>query len=312
MNRSALYRCWPIVLAGTLAGCSIKNYAINSLADGLAGVSTTFTSDDDVELVADALPFGLKLYESLLAETPDHRGLLLTTASGFTQYAIGFLQEEAFVLEDSDLLRARHLRARASKLCLRGRAYAFRGLELNHPGMSQALLAGRTEVLGQATEDDVAFLYWAGVSWAGALSVDKGDLDLVAGLPYAAALVERSLELDEDYSGGAAHEFLITYEGGRSDAMGGSAARAREHYRRALELSHGHRVSVHLALAESVAVTQQNLDEFRELIAAALAIDVDADPALRLANTIYRQRALVLQQRIADLFIEAVDLGPDK
>jgi hypothetical protein len=34
-----------------------------------------FEGDEDPELVAAAIPFGLKLYESLLAESPKHRGL---------------------------------------------------------------------------------------------------------------------------------------------------------------------------------------------------------------------------------------------
>ncbi len=76
----------------------------------------------------------------------------------------------------------------------------------------------------------------------------------------------RVLDLDETYELGAAHEFFISYEGGRP---GGSAESAREHYRRALELSGGARASTHLAFAEAVIVSEQNLAEFRTLLAAA-------------------------------------------
>ncbi len=55
------------------SGCSIKRMAINALASG----GTTFESDDDPDLVGKALPFSLKLLESLLAESPRHTGLLL-------------------------------------------------------------------------------------------------------------------------------------------------------------------------------------------------------------------------------------------
>ena len=40
-----------------------------------------YETDDDLVLVGDALPFGLKLTESLLAQSPNHRGLLLTACS---------------------------------------------------------------------------------------------------------------------------------------------------------------------------------------------------------------------------------------
>src|ERR1051326_8261237 len=80
-------------LAGLLAtGCSIRKMAVNKLGDALAGGGTTFASDDDPELVKAAVPFSLKLMESLLAETPNHKGLLFATASGFAQYAFAFVQ----------------------------------------------------------------------------------------------------------------------------------------------------------------------------------------------------------------------------
>ncbi|MEE8533333.1 MAG: TRAP transporter TatT component family protein, partial [Alphaproteobacteria bacterium] len=101
---------------------------------------------------------------------------------------------------------------------------------------------------------------------------------------------------------GAAHEFFIPYEGSRP---GGSAEEARRHYRRALALSGGARASVYLALAEAVTVPEQNLAEFRDLVAAALTVDPDAVPALRLANTLARRRAQWLESRIPELFVDA-------
>jgi len=44
-----------------------------------------FASDDDPELVREAVPFSLKLIESLLEQSPQHRGLLYAASSGFTQ-----------------------------------------------------------------------------------------------------------------------------------------------------------------------------------------------------------------------------------
>ena len=58
------------------SGCSMKRFAVNRLGDALAGGGTTFASDDDPELIKSAVPFSLKLMESLLNESPNHRGLL--------------------------------------------------------------------------------------------------------------------------------------------------------------------------------------------------------------------------------------------
>jgi len=52
---------------GMITGCgAIKSSAIKSVADTLAAPdSDVFARDEDLELVAAAAPFGLKLYESL-------------------------------------------------------------------------------------------------------------------------------------------------------------------------------------------------------------------------------------------------------
>ncbi|MEE8499577.1 MAG: TRAP transporter TatT component family protein [Kiloniellales bacterium] len=290
-----------MLVSVALAGCSVKRTAVNLLGDALAGGGGVYASDDDPELVREAIPFGLKTYDSLLEVSPDHRGLLLAAANGFVAYAF-LMKDEADRIDASDLARARHLRARASRLYLRGRDYALRGLAVTHADFTKALYSDEVAALATTTEEDVPFLYWAGAAWAGALSAAKDDLDLIAELPTAGALVGRVLELDETFERGAAHEFFISYEGSRP---GGSVAQARRHYQRALDISGGLRASVHLALAEAVTVKEQNLAEFRSLIAAALAVDPDRTPELRLVNTIARRRAQWLESRIPDLFVDA-------
>ena len=284
-----------------LAGCSITQTAADIVGDALSDGSGAYASDDDPELVFEALPFGLKTYESILEVSPEHRGLLLASAKGFTVYAY-LIQNKADRLAERDLGRARQMRARARKLYLRGRDYALRGLAVAHEDFAAGLYEDRSAALARTGVEDVAFLYWAGAAWAGALSAAKDDLDLIAELPIAGDLVARVIELDESYEEGAAHEFFISYEGNRP---GGSNGRAREHYRRALEVSGGRRAPTHLALAEAVAVSEQNLTEFRALLEAALAVDPDRVPRLRLANTIARERAAWLKGRIPDLFLEA-------
>jgi hypothetical protein len=200
-----------------------------------------------------------------------------------------------------DLAAAREKRARSKLLFLRGRDYAIRGLETSHPNFMEGLYRERDATIASTKMEDVAFLYWAGASWAGALSVAKDDPELIADLPIAGALVTRVLELDESYDNGSAHEFFISYEGGRP---GGDNEKARAHYKRAYELSAGRKASVHVALAEAVVVSEQNLAEFRFLIAAALAVEPDEAPEIRLVNTIAKRRAEWLETQIPRLFVE--------
>src|SRR5262245_30590577 len=118
--------CTVLTLASS--GCSVRKYAVNKVADAIARSGSTFGSDNDTQLIREAVPFGLKLNESLLSETPRHRELLQATSRGFTQYTYAFLQQEANELEDRDLEAADALYARARLLYLRARDYALRGL----------------------------------------------------------------------------------------------------------------------------------------------------------------------------------------
>lgn len=293
-------------VATLTAGCaSIRGGAVDVVADALtSGGGGVYNSDSDPELIEEALPFGLKTFESLLAASPNHRGLLLASANGFAAYAY-LIEQRADRVDATDLETARHLRARASSLFLRGRDYALRGLETSHANFTAMLRRDPASALAATSKNDAPFLYWAGAAWAGALSAQKDNPELIADLPTAGMLVNRVLELDDGYDKGAAHEFFISYEGSRP---GGSAAKAREHFERALQLSQGQRASVYIALAESVDLPAQNLGEFRSMLDKASSVDPDRAPESRLINTIARERAEWLRTRIPDLFADATEM----
>lgn len=284
-----------------LSGCSLKRAAVNLAGDAISGGGRAYSSDDDPDFIREALPFGIKVSESLLEESPEHRGLLASVAKGYAVYAY-LLQNQADRIEAADLSKAKALRRRAHRFYLRSRDYALRGIGID--SRSADLFLTVANRIPKATKGDAPFLYWAAVSWAGALSAAKDDLMLLSELPLSGMMAERILQIDEAYEGGAAHEFLITYEGSRP---GGRAGAARRHYQKALELSEGRRSSVHLALAEAVAVREQNAREFRSLVNAALAIDPERYPELRLANTIARTRADWLLNHMSDVFFDPDD-----
>lgn len=286
-----------------LPGCSIKRFAINQVGDALAGGGTTFARDDDPELVRAAVPFSLKLMESLLAESPRHRGLLFATASGFTQYAYAFVQQDADELEETDLAAAQALRARAKRLYLRARDYGLRGLDTAHRGFTARLRRQPGDAVRVAKQRDVPVLYWTAVSWGAAIALSKDDPNLLAEIPQMEALIDRALVLDESFAEGAIHSFLITYEMARSGQPGRPAARARQHFERALALSGGRLAGPLVAYAEAVCAQEQNLEAFESSLERALAIDPDAQPESRLVNLVMQRRARWLLNQKDELFL---------
>jgi predicted anti-sigma-YlaC factor YlaD len=285
------------------SGCSIKRMAVNAAGNALAGGGTVFAADDDPELIRAAAPFSLKLMESLLAESPNHRKLLEATASGFTQYAYAFVQQEADEMEEIDFEAARSMRLRATRLYLRARDYGLRGLETHYPGFEQALRRDPHTAVRRTRTRDVELVYWTGIAWAAAISAGKDDVYLIAELPQVEALMERALELREDFDQGAIHTFFIQYEMSRSKPLEQRTSQARRHFQRAVELSGGLDAGPYVSLAEGMAVDLQDAGEFNLLLRQALAIDPKIKPELRLSNLILQRRARWLLSRSEDLFL---------
>jgi predicted anti-sigma-YlaC factor YlaD len=303
-------RRWVLAALALLlvAGCSIKKMATKGMADAITSGQDVFTTDNDPELVRDALPFGLKTIESLLEELPEHRGLLLSACQGFTQYAFAFVQGEAAYLEAQDRERANEMRDRARLMYLRARDYGLRGLELSNRGISQALPARPDSAARSVGIKNVDLLYWTAASWGAAISVGLDRPELTADVAVVRAMMARGLELDETFDGGAFHEAMMLLESAPA-LMGGSVDRARAHFKRAVELSGGRRASTYVALAEAISVQAQNRAEFVDMVEKALAIDPDADPANRLANIVVQKKARWLLTRTDELFLDTGEQG---
>jgi predicted anti-sigma-YlaC factor YlaD len=286
-------------------GCSIKHMAVNKLGNALASNGSTFEGDDDPELVAAAIPFGLKLYESLLAESPKHTGLLLAAASGFTEYAYAFVDLKAEEAKDESLDKADALRERALKLYQRANRYGMRGLESRYSGFGVALDNDAVAALKRVRKQDVALLYWTAASLGLAISNSKTNPEMIAQLPLVEMIVQRVAELDESFDNGAVPEFLITLEASRSGVKPEEQQKAmRQHFDRAIEISHGKRAGTYVSFAENACVPAQNVTEFKAMLGKAMAIDVEADPSNRLANTLAQRRAKWLLAHVNDLFLE--------
>lgn len=282
-------------LSPLLNGCFIKDVAVNSVADGLAGQGDTWSSDNDPELIGDAIPFSLKFMESILAATPHHVGLLTTLCKSFTEYSYAYVQANAETIEDEDYPKSKEQKVRAKKLYIRARDYGLRGLDVRHGHFSEMLMKDSKSAVAKADKDDMDLLYWTGLSWIAAINMDKNDMDLLADRAEAEALIYRAYALNPDYDEGSLENFMITYEASKP---GGSLAKAKAHFKRALELNQGQDASTYLNYAENIDEAEHNREEFTEMLNKALAIDVDKKPAWRLENLIYQKRARWLLSRV--------------
>ena len=276
----------------------LKRKAVGMVAETLASSGDVFTRDDDLELVGDAIPFGLKLYESLLDSAPTNKDLLIATCSNFTQYGVAYLETDALVLGEAqhhdEVVR---LNARALKLYLRAKGYCERAMEVRFPGVMQKLPADPVAALAKAEKKDVPLLYWMAASWGSAIALGVDRPDLVIDMPTVRALAERAIALDETWSRGTLHEMFVSLDS-LPPALGGNPERARMHFTKAVELQKGLSPGPYVALALGVAVPAQDRAEYEKLLNEALAIDPAKDPSNQLVTLVQQRRARALLDQI--------------
>lgn len=300
--RAVALRLLMFALLGVSTGCS--GLITNAAADALSGTGSSFSSDDDPEFIAQATPFGLKTMDAVLAETPEHRGLLLALTSGYTQYGYAFLAEDADRREDDDYSGAQELKVRARKMYARAMGYGRRLLELRSPGFFDRLSSDPEALFAELGPDDVSALYWMAAAWALEIAASELDPDVIADLPLVERMARGTLKLDEDWDDGALHLLLLSIEAAKP---GGDLEAAEKHFERALELDGGRRAGTYVSMASSVCVPRQDVVRFHELLEQALAVDEDAHPDDRLVNVIMKRRAQRLLSREEDLFVVTLE-----
>ena len=290
-----------------LASCSINRLAINAVSNALTGTGSAevFTGDPDPQLVGDAIPFAIKMYEALLAQNPNHQGLLLTTGSLFIMYANAFVQGPSEMLDPVfDYNERIQAMERAKQLYLRGYKILLGALDKKYPGFQNATVNEGTlePLLARTRKDDVPLLYWAAAGGFAAYTVDLFDFELSLKIPDWSAMMDRAYELDPYFNDGAIDVFYVLYYGSLPEMMGGDRAKAEVHFQLALEKSRFLSASPYVSYARALAIPAQDYNAFRENLEKALDIDLDLDPSARLLNVLSQRQARFLLDHEEEFF----------
>lgn len=283
-------------------GCSIRRMALNSVANSF-GSGDSFQSEADVELAGEALPFGLKLMESLAKDVKDNPGLYTSLSQGFLLYAYGYIEPQADRLKDTDFDEYERQRKRAKAIYQRAHNYAIAGLAAASKGFAANYPQQQEKALAAVKIGQVGLLYAAGASLAKWCTIEKLDPAAIGRLSQAVAFIERAWALDSCYDHGALYEFMAFYEG-RPAAMGGDSARAMSYYQQALALAQGKKISAYMTYVETFAIPNQDKKAFRENLEKILSFDLESSPEYRLTNSLVQNKARLLLQREGELFVE--------
>ena len=286
-----------------ISSCSLSEIIMgNILGSASDGISAIYLSENDPELVRESLPTNMKLIELLIHQSPNNPELLTAACQAFTVYAYSFVLRDAEISMDEDFSSARKLYSRSGNLLKRAKDYGMKALEASYPGFIKSYNSDPKIALSKTNESNISTLYWTAAAWGLFVSVSKDNPAAIIELPNIGHLLERALELDEDYDNGSIHDLMFTYTLNRPDGGSSSLEVAKEHFDRAMDLSGGSRASLYVSYAESISIPNQNKEEFFNLLDQALAVDVNEIPNQRLANILAQERANWLKSRVDELF----------
>jgi hypothetical protein len=285
LPRSLHYLTRLTALIGTLlllTACSMGQMVVRGSQTILDSGVESMNRETDLQLARDAMPANLKLVEGMLIEDPNNNELRLFAAEGFYGYSYGFIEIE-------DPLRAKLLYRRCYSHAQRALKQA--GIDIDPESATHEAVE---TAVSKAGKKAVPALFWTANCLGKWIDLSRDDLSLVASLSNVAILMQRVIELDDEFYFGSAHIFFGVYYGGRSPILGGDFSRSEAEFQRAAEINDNKLLIVNLLQAEFL--DRQRLDQqaFHNRLVAIIEAPENLYPEMALVNGIAQQRAALL------------------
>lgn len=265
-----------------LTACSMGQMVVRSSQTILDSGVESMNRETDLQLARDAMPANLKLVEGMLIEDPNNNELRLFAAEGFYGYSYGFIEME-------DPLRAKLLYRRCYSHAQRALKQA--GIDIDPESATHEAVE---TAVSKAGKKAVPALFWTANCLGKWIDLSRDDLSLVASLSNVAILMQRVIDLDDEFYFGSAHIFFGAYYGGRSPLLGGDFSRSEAEFQRAAEINDNKLLIVNLLQAEFL--DRQRLDQqaFHNRLVAIIEAPENLYPEMALVNGIAKQRAALL------------------
>jgi hypothetical protein len=307
LSRSLLPTIIIAAAAVLASGCNMQKLTANQTADLLLMGSISLERESDMQFAREALPGGLKTMETFLVASPDNESLHLLLTRGYTTYAFAFLEGEAekgqFKLSQDEL---DELNRRAVLHYMRARDYGF--MLLDKPEFEDAAKSGRFDDakarLKQMEEEDVEGLFWVAQAWGSAINLRQEDPDMLDGLELVEAIMDRMLELDDDYYFAGPHLLKAVYLTSKPPMFGGDPEKAKEHFEIAMARHGDQLLLIPYLYGRFYGAQKQDVKTFNRMMKHVLEADLESYPDQMLANEIARDRARFWVANSSELFFE--------
>lgn len=288
---------WKAIIPGLLLltlpfhSACIPSKTLTTAAIGsiLEDIATSSSKQSDISIIREGTPAYLMLIDGLIEAHPRNKKLLLAGAKAYSSYAALFSEED---------------RGKAKELYLKGKEYGLRALSKRRE-FKEFLPKSANEFepcLRDFGKKDVPALFWTASSWGNWISLSTDSVEALAEVPKVVCIMRRVLDLDEGFYYGGPHLFMAVYHASKPTAYGGNPEKARSHFERAFELGQGKFLMAYVLFAKYYARQTFDRELFVSTLQKVLDSPADSVPELTLLNTVAKQQAKRLLERVDDYF----------
>ncbi len=251
-------------------------------------LSSAILNQDDPETVKAGAPAYLLLIDSLIEGSPKDVAIHIAGAKLYSVYAAVFVENEE----------------RAKRMSSKAKGYARRAVCLQYDNfctVDQGAFSEMQPVLSESRYRDLPALYTYALSWALWIQNHSDDWAAVADLPKIEAMLNRVVELKDDFEHGQAHLYLGILHTQRPPSLGGKPELARRHFEKAIKFSEGKDLIVKVEYAKRYARLLFDQELHDRLLNEVLNADAVV-PGYTLSNVLAQRQARELLQSAADYF----------
>ncbi len=279
------YKIIPIVFLLSLSGCSsmITERFANNLGNAIL-------SQTDPEVAAASIPTFMVMMDSLVLDAPKNPAILSASANLNGAYASLFASSNA----QAKQLTEKSLQQARTAICTETAAICSR----NNLSLEQF-----KEILASIDEANIDLLYALGTAWAGWIQSHRDDWDALAQVPKVEAVMNRVVELDEQFEWGRGHLYLAVINSQLPPALGGKPGIGRMHFEKAIEISEGQDLIAKVEFARQYARLMFDQELHDQLLNEVIETKTTVI-TLNLSNAVAKQQAKQLLNTSKEYFEE--------
>jgi hypothetical protein len=247
----------------------------------IEGGIAALNRETDLELAENSIPTNLELLEGMIGLDPQNATLHTYAAQAYYGLAYGFNED--------------HRPARAAGFYIRGLRHGIIALELGGAqNLKATAVSDFEQQVSTMNKADVPAMFWTASNWAKWIDMHRDSAAALAELPRPTALMQRVLELQDDYYFGGAHMYFGVYYGARAPVLGGDFKKSREHFDRAREITDNKLLIPDLLQAQYLARQMLDHDDFVARLTRIIQAPDDLYPEIGLLNQIAKRKATML------------------